>query len=575
MVSIAHLDKFKNKKINTMIKIIIFTLFILCHYTLVAQVSYSVPIQGNNESIVEGKFEPTWESLRQYKVPEWFRDAKFGIWAHWGPQCQPGQGDWYARNMYWQGSQQYNWHTEHYGHPSKVGFKDVIHSWKADKWDPEKLIALYKRAGAQYFIALANHHDNFDMWNSKYQEWNSVTIGPHKDILSGWSKAAIKYNLPFGLSVHASHAWLWYETSQLCDKDGEYAGIPYDGTLRKEDGKGMWWEGLDPQELYAQNHPLSRGSDDISTIHSQWEWGNGAITPSQEYCEKFYNRTIDMINLFHPDLLYFDDTALPLYPISDAGLKIASHFYNTNMTLHNGKLEAVLFGKVLTSEQKECMVWDVERGIPDEIQNLPWQTCTCIGEWHYKNSIYENNGYKSAKEVIHMLIDIVSKNGNLLLSIPVKGDGTIDEKEIAVLEAIVGWMDINKESIFGTRPYKVFGEGPSAEASNPIKAQGFNENKIKFTSKDIRFNQKGNVVYVTIMGIPEEDIIIKNLGSSLCPNKISKIELLGCSEKIKWQQNVDYLKIGKPSVIPNEIAVVFKVYWQCESGFKKNKIDCD
>ena len=293
---------------------------------------------------------------------------------------------------------------------------------------------------------------------------------------------------------------------------------------------------------------------------------------SQEYCEKFYNRTIDMINLFHRSVI-FDDTALPLYPISDAGLKIASHFYNTNMTLHNGKLEAVLFGKVLTSEQKECMVWDVERGIPDEIQNLPWQTCTCIGEWHYKNSIYENNGYKSAKEVIHMLIDIVSKNGNLLLSIPVKGDGTIDEKKSQFeVQLLDGWISIKK--VYLVRVHIKFLKGPSAEASNPIKAQGFNENKIKFTSKDIRFNQKGNVVYVTIMGIPEEDIIIKNLGSSLCPNKISKIELLGCSEKIKWQQNVDYLKIGKPSVIPNEIAVVFKVYWQCESDLK-NKIDCD
>ena len=147
------------------------------------------------KSIAEGKFEPTWESLRQYKVPEWFRDAKFGIWAHWGPQCQPDKV--IGMHETCNGKDHNNIiGIEHYGHPSG-GFQDVIHSWKADKWDPEKLIALYKRAGAQYFIALANHHDNFDMWNSKYQEWNSVTIGPHKDILSGWSKAAIKYNLPF------------------------------------------------------------------------------------------------------------------------------------------------------------------------------------------------------------------------------------------------------------------------------------------------------------------------------------------------------------------------------------------
>ena len=234
------------------------------------------------------------------------------------------------------------------------------------------------------------------MWNSKYQEWNAVKVGPKKDIITGWSKAAKKLGLPFGLSVHASHTWTWYETSQRSDKKGELAGIPYDGNKTKEDGKGTWWEGLDPQELYAQNHPLSTGSENVTSLYKQWDWGNGASIPSQEYCEKFYNRTIDLINQFNPDLLYFDDTGLPLYPVSDAGLKIAAHYYNHNMATHKGKLEAVLFGKILTEEQKKCMVWDVERGAPDKIQNLAWQTCTCIGDWHYKSRFMINNSYKSA-----------------------------------------------------------------------------------------------------------------------------------------------------------------------------------
>lgn len=532
---------------------------LLLNYTLLAQENYQVLVRPGNEKVVAGKFEPTWESLQQYKVPEWYRNAKFGIWAHWGPQCQPGQGDWYARLMYKEGSRQYKWQLENYGHPSKAGFKEVINSWKAENWDPEKLVELYKRAGAQYFFAMANHHDNLDMWDSKYQEWNTVRVGPKKDILAGWAEAAKNNNLPFGLSVHAAHAWSWYETSQQSDKNGEFAGVPYDGKLTKKDGRGTWWEGLDPQELYAQNHPLSEGSEDINKIHSQWAWGNGVTLPSQEYVEKFYNRTIDMINKFHPDLLYFDDTALPLYPISDAGLKIAAHFYNSNMAMHNGKLEAVLFGKVLTPDQKKSMVWDVERGAPDKIQELAWQTCSCIGDWHYSTSVYENNRYKSAKDVILMLVDVVSKNGNLLLNIPVRGDGTIDEKEIAVVENIASWMEINKESIFDTRPWKVFGEGPAAEASNPIRAQGFNEGRVKFTSKDIRFNQNGKILYVTLMGVPEESINIKNLGYSISPGKISKIELLGSKEKIKWTQNAESLNIGKPVTIPNEIAIVFKV----------------
>jgi alpha-L-fucosidase len=534
--------------------------FLLIQQSLIAQQSYTVPIRtSGNESVAKGKFEPTWQSLKQYETPEWFRNAKFGIWAHWGPQCQPGQGDWYARSMYNEGSRQYKWQVKNYGHPSKAGFKEVINDWKAEKWDPEKLVALYKKAGAQYFFAMANHHDNLDMWNSKYQEWNSVRVGPHKDILAGWAAAAKKYKLPFGLSVHAAHAWSWYEVSQRSDTAGEFKGIPYDGKLTKGDGKGTWWEGLDPQELYAQNHPLSRGSEDINKIHSQWNWGNGVAMPSQEYCEKFYNRTIDMINQFKPDLLYFDDTGLPLYPISDAGLKIAAHFYNTNMALHKGKLEAVLFGKILTPEQKDCLVWDVERGAPDKIQDLPWQTCSCIGDWHYNTSVYENNRYKSAKDVIHMLVDVVSKNGNLLLNIPVRGDGSIDDKELKVVEGITAWMDINKESIYDTRPWKVFGEGPAADAANPINAQGFNEGKIKFSGRDIRFNKNENILYVTLMGVPTEDIIVKNLSAST-QTKIKRIELLGSKEKIKWKQDPDGLKIKKPKTIPNEIAIVFKAY---------------
>jgi alpha-L-fucosidase len=526
---------------------------------LFAQENFQSPIGTGNEPIAAGKFEPTWKSLEQFKVPEWYRNAKFGIWAHWGPQCQPGQGDWYARMMYSQGTEQYNWHVKNYGHPSKAGFKEVIHSWKADKWDPDALVSLYKRAGAQYFFALANHHDNLDLWNSKYQPWNSTKVGPQKDLIAGWAAAAKKNGLPFGLSVHASHAWSWFETSQHADKEGPLTGVPYDGRLKKEDGSGKWWEGLDPVDLYAQDHALSEGSTDIRSLFRQWEWGNGASVPSKAYSEKFYNRTVDLINQFHPDLLYFDDTGLPLYPVSDAGLRIAAHFYNDNIARHNGKLDGVLFGKVLNESQKKSLVWDVERGAPDKGQDMPWQTDTCIGEWHYKNSIYEEDKYKTAADVIHLLVDIVSKNGNLLLNIPVRGDGSIDDKEINVLNGIAAWMDINKESIYDTRPWKTFGEGPAADAANPINAQGFNEGKVKFTPKDIRFNKKGNILYVTALGVPEETLVIKNLGKAARSGAVTAIELLGSKEKLKWVQGADALRIDKPADAPNKIAVVYKV----------------
>lgn len=543
---------------NSKVKVLIAIIF-LCWNSLIAQEKYKSPVGMETEPVAHGKFEPTWESLQQYQTPEWFRNAKFGIWAHWGPQCQPEQGDWYARNMYNEGSDQYKWHVANYGHPSKVGFKDVVNDWKAEKWDAQALVRLYKRAGAQYFFAMANHHDNLDMWNSKYQQWNSTRVGPMKDILAGWAQAAKENKLPFGLSVHASRTWTWMESSQRSDKNGEYAGVPYDGKLTKADGVGTWWEGLDPQEYYAQNHELSEGSLDINSIFRQWEFQNGASIPSQQYCNKFYNRVVDMINTFNPDLLYFDDTILPLYPISDAGLKIAAHYYNHNMATHNGKLEAVLFGKVLHEEHKKCMVWDVERGAPEKIESYPWQTCTCIGDWHYNRSMYEQDRYKSARDVIHMLVDIVSKNGNLLLNIPVRGDGTIDDKEVAVLEGIAAWMDINKESIYDTRPWVTFGEGPSAELKNPVNAQGFNEGKIKHTSRDIRFNRKENTLYVTCLGVPTESVLIRALGVAQNNGRVTSITVLGSPEKVLWKQTNEVLVIEKPNQVPNDIAIVFKI----------------
>ncbi|MFD2034689.1 alpha-L-fucosidase [Belliella marina] len=540
-------------------RIIMFAVWLFFCQSLLAQENFPSPIREGNEPIAPGKFEPTWESLQQYETPEWFRNAKFGIWAHWGPQCEPEAGDWYGRNMYIEGTHQYKVHLEKYGHPSEFGFKDVINEWKADKWDPEKLIELYKKTGAQYFFAMANHHDNLDLWDSKYQKWNSVNVGPKKDIIAGWAEAAKKQNLPFGLSVHSTHAWTWYESSRRTDTTGVKAGVPYDGHLTKEDGKGKWWEGLDPQELYVQNHEHSEGWQNLYFPEGQWYWGNGASIPDQVYSENFYNRTMDLINKYDPDLLYFDDTVLPLYPISDAGLNIAAHYYNRNMANNNGQLEAVMFGKILSDEQKQCMVWDVERGAPDKLQDLPWQTCTCIGDWHYNRAVYEQNRYKSAASVIRTLVDIVSKNGNLLLSVPVRGDGTIDDKEIAILEGVGSWMEVNQESIFDTRPWDIYGEGPAVESINPLDNAGFNEGKVVLSEKDIRFNQKDNVLYATTLGAPTEDISIKSLGKNPKLGKIKKIEMLGSNEKLSWKQTSDALVIKKPKTLPNDIAVVFKV----------------
>ena len=515
---------------------------------------YKVPVTNEKETMAEGPYQPQWESLIKHKTPEWFRDAKFGIWAHWGPQCVEGSGDWMAREMYIEGSHAYKHHLEHYGHPSEVGFKDILPLFKAEKWDPDKLVERYKRLGAQYFFVLGNHHDNFDLWDSKYQEWNAVNIGPKKDLIEGWAKAAKKHGLPLGISFHADHAWTWYEPSQRYDMNGRKAGVYYDGKMTKADGKGKWWEGYDPQNLYAQNHDMSDRSWANNSIHKQWAWGNGAAMPSKEFVTNFYDRTLDAINKYNPDLIYFDVTVVPFHDISDCGLKIASHFYNKNP-------RAVMFGKILDAQQRKALTWDVERGAPNEIINEPWQTCNCIGGWHYNTSIYERGAYKSAADVIKQLVDIVSKNGNLLLSIPLRADGTYDDKEAKVLDGIEEWMNINKESIIGTRPWVIFGEGPIAQKNIKMNAQGFNDKQYTgMTSADIRFNQTKKYLYATPLGWPTDGrIVIKSLakGNRLFSKSITKVELLGYGS-VKAKQTTEGLEISLPSPT-NAIAPVLKI----------------
>lgn len=520
-------------------------------------VGLSMSAQQSNVEVQTGSFNPEWKSLSEWECPEWFMDAKFGIWAHWGPQCHAEAGDWYARFMYYMGSGQQNWHWDHFGDPAEFGLKELCNDWKAQNWNPETLVNLYKSVGARYFMALGNHHDNFDLWDSPYQEWNSVNMGPKRDLLKGWSDACKKAGLPLGVSMHASHAWTWLEPSQ-----------DYDGNLTKEDGYKLnadgtekWWKGYDPQELYAQNHVPSNGWRESGTIHSQWEWQNGASLPTEEYKQKFQNRVLQCINDYQPDMIYFDDTAMPFYGCDDnIGKNILAHYYNTSAAQHGGTPQVVVTGKQLDTDQKNYMLWDVERGIPDRMQEKYWQTCTCIGSWHYDQAVYNNNSYKSAAQVVRMLVDIVSKNGNLLLSVPVRSDGTIDEKEQAILADIKAWMDQNSESIYGTRTWKTFGEGPLAEASNPMNAQGFNEGQ-NYSSRDVRYVQKDGKVYATIMAWPGAgDFTFEcfSIISEYYSGKVSSVKLLGHGD-VAYTQSVDGLTVTIPATRCNEIAPVFVI----------------
>lgn len=522
-----------------------------------------------SRKVTRGPFHPTWESLVQnYRVPEWFRDAKFGIWAHWSAQCVPEQGDWYARRMYTQGDSAHDHHLRAYGHPSKFGFMEIDNLWKAERWEPEKLMALYKRAGAKYFFALANHHDNFDAYDSKYHAWNSVNVGPKKDIVGTWAKVARSSGLRFGVSNHSAHAWHWFQVAYGYDAEGPNAGVRYDAaSLTKADGKGKWWEGLDPQELYTGRNIVI--PDGITTIEAmnEWHrkntgvWNENPPPMNPAFTEKWFLRCQDLVDKYRPDVLYFDDTELPL---GQAGLDIVAHYYNANLARNKGKLDAVVTAKHMKPNHVSALVEDIERGVATGIRSQPWQTDTCIGSWHYSRAIAKQNKYKTVGQVVDMLLDIVSKNGNLMLSVPVRGDGTIDEHEVAFLEGLAAWMRTNAEGVFGSRPWTVYGEGPST-LDTPEVGQfgGARDVRSKpYTIEDIRFTTKGDALYAYLLAPePGMPVVIKSLATN-SPHtrgrKARAVAILG-GGKMEWSQSEQGLSVKLPEDLPSREAVGLRI----------------
>ena len=503
---------------------------------------------------IVGPFRPNWESLKAYRYPDWFRDAKFGIWAHWSPQCVPEMGDWYARGMYVQGSRQYDYHVKTYGHPSKFGYKDICNIWRAENWSPDELIRLYAKTGAKYFVALGNHHDNFDCWNSKYQPWNSVNVGPKRDIVGTWERAARAHGLRFGITFHGTPGRVWREFMPVrygSDETGPLEGVPYDGVLTKADGRGKWWEGMDPMQLNGDPHDK--------------------YDPCPKFVEQFMLRVQDIIDQHHPDLLYFDDSSdwsfdagapagreLKVWlGIPELTPPIMAYYYNANIRRNAGKLEAVFNIKNVPAAVASTLVLDHEASQAGDIENSPWQSDICIGGWHYSRWIFENHKYQTPASMVHFLVDVVSKNGNLLLNIPLPGHGRPDDDEFAFLDKFGQWMALNSEAIYSTRPWKVYGEGPTKiDGQTPYGALP------GYVAGDIRFTAKWDQLYAIALAWPEDGrLVIKSLASDSpnYPGEIARIGMLGSEPNLQWSRNADGVTVKLPQKPPCEYAYVLKI----------------
>jgi alpha-L-fucosidase len=487
-----------------------------------------------------------WSSLAGvFRIPEWFRDAKFGIWAHWSAQCVPEFGDWYGRKMYIQGDPFYAHHLQHYGHPADTGFVEIENRWRAENWEPEHLVRLYKAAGARYFMALANHHDNLDAYDSRHHAWNTLRVGPKRDIVGTWEKIARREGLRFAVSNHSSHAWHWWQTAYGYDAEGLRAGQRYDAfKLTKADGAGKWWDGLDPQELYTG--PAMAPPDGIRSAEAMRDWHDThsrrwmefAPPENPHHVAKWLLRQQDLVEKYRPDMVYFDNYALPF---GQVGLDALAHYYAQSIA-RDGRVEVVATAKQLSEFQRTALVDDVERGFSDRLRAEPWQTCTCIGDWHYNRGRYEQKSYVPALKVIQRLCDVVSKNGNLLLSIPMRGDGTIDSEEEKILADITRWMRRNGDAaIFGSRPWRIYGEGPTQ-----VGGGMFGEGKVAFTAQDVRFTVNGGALYAVLLDWPSGPTTIGALGALAMPDaRVERVRLVGGGE-LRFERLPEGLRFTLP-----------------------------
>jgi alpha-L-fucosidase len=472
---------------------------------------------------LQGPFRPDWESLQKYEVPEWYKDAKFGIFIHWGVYSVPAFGnEWYPRMMYQQGSSEYKHHIATYGPQDKFGYKDFIPMFKAEKFDAAAWAELFKKAGAKYVVPVAEHHDGFAMYDSGLSDWTVAKMGPHRDITGELARAVRAAGLHFGLSSHrVEHNFFLAPGREIASdvNDSQYAAF------------------YGPAHTWLSNPGGLPLNDDFTYVSSAW-------------ADDWLARGTELVEKYHPDIVYFD-WWIGQPSIRPSLTRFAAFYYNESLKYGN---QVGVINYKDYSMQEHAGVMDLERGQLGDIRPLYWQTDTSVSNksWGY----IQNDTFKSPEFIVHQLIDIVSKNGNLLMNVGPKSDGTIPDEVQQILLDVGVWLNANGEAIYGTRPWRIYGEGPTK-----VVAGLFHDtDTTRYTPEDFRFTTRGDVLYAIGLDWPTNgEAMIRSLAQTVGSERVQSVVLLGSDAKLQFDQRADGLHLQLPAQAPAKYAYALRV----------------
>jgi alpha-L-fucosidase len=466
-------------------------------------------------------FQPTWSSLKKHSTPQWFKDAKFGIYTHWGIYCVPAKGPnatWYPYNMYRPGTEQYEYHLKTYGGPEKFGYKDFIPMFTAEKFDPDEWAELFKNSGAQYAGPVAEHHDGFPMWDTQFGDWSAAKMGPKRDVVGLLEKAIRKQGLRFLTAFHHAENWWFYPhwVKEYDTSDPRYSG------------------------LYGPLHNLQGPENE--------QWFFNQDRPSKWFLDRWKARMVEVLDRYAPDLIWYD---FGLGGVPDQyKMDFLANYYNRETEW--GREVVVTYKNYDLAPQ--AGVVDLELGRMTDLTYYEWITDSTVDDgeaWGY----IQDTGYKSPTSMVHYLIDNVSKNGHLLLNIGPKPDGTLPEEAKEILREMGKWLALNGEAIYGTTTWVSFGEGP-----NKISKSGaFNEKNVPvFDARDVRFTVKDNTLYAILLGWPEGPVHIETL-KLLWKPEVKSVRMLGVDQELVWTLDEKGMTITPPAQKPGEHAFVIKI----------------